>query len=78
MIAAEEIVLAAYGERADCIFDPVVVNVISAVMHIATQAWEKSVGVDQGSSHSGFLGEASGHGVHPFLELLSYDVKLNS
>ena len=76
MITTEEIVLATDGERADCIFDPVVVDVISAVKHIATQAWEKSVGVDQSSSHSGFRGEASGHGVHPVLELLDYLVGL--
>ena len=32
--------------------------------------WKKSIGIDQSSAHSGFWSEASGHGVHPVLELL--------
>ena len=65
MVAAEEVVLSSDGERADCILDSVVVDVISAVKDITAQAWEKSIGVDQSLSHSGFRSEASGHGVHP-------------
>ena len=59
VVAAEEVVLSSDGERADCILDSVVVNVISAVKDITAQAWEKSVRVDQSSAHSGFRSEAS-------------------
>lgn len=58
VIAAEEVVLATYSEREDCILDSVVVYVISAVKHLAAQTWKKSIGIDLSSSHSGFGCEA--------------------
>ena len=76
MVSAEEVVLSSDGERSDRILDSVVVDVISAIKDITAQAWEKSIGVDQSLSHSGFWSEASGHGVHPVLELLYYFVGL--
>ena len=76
MVSAEEVVLSSDGERSDRILDSVVVDVISAVKDITAKAWEKSIGIDQSSAHSGFRSEASGHGVHPVLELLDYLVGL--
>ena len=50
MVAAEEVVLSSDGERADCILDSVVVDVVSAFKDIAAQTREKRVCVDQGLS----------------------------
>ena len=47
MIAGEQEVLAAQGQRTDCVLDAVVVNVVPAIQYIAAEAREKRIGVDQ-------------------------------
>ena len=76
MVSAEEVVLSSDGNRTDCIFHTVVVDVVSTVKDIAAQSRKECVCIDQGLPHPGFRGEGSGHGVHPVLELLDYLVGL--
>lgn len=45
MVAAEEIVLPAYGQQTDCILLSVVVDVISAVKDIVAKSWEQGVSI---------------------------------
>lgn len=69
VVAAEEVVLSAQGQRPDGILHAVVVDVVSAVKDIAAQSRKEGVCVNQGPSHSGPGSEATGNGVHPFLNV---------
>lgn len=50
VVAGEEIVLAAKGQRPDGVLDAVVVDVVPPVEDVATQARKQRVRVDQASS----------------------------
>ena len=69
VVAAEEVVLSAQGQRPDGILHAVVVDVVSAVKDIAAQSRKEGVCVNQGHSYSGPGSEAAGNGVHPFLKV---------
>ena len=47
MVSAEEIVLSSDGNRTDCIFHTVVVDVVSTVKDIAAQSRKECVCIDQ-------------------------------
>ena len=76
VVAGEEIVLAAKGQRPDGVLDAVVVDVVPPVENIATQARKQRVRVDQGLAHPGLRLELVRDGIHPLLELLDEGIRL--
>ncbi len=77
VVAGEEIVLAAKGQRPDGVLDAVVVDVVPPVENIAAQARKQRVRVDQGLAHPGLRLELVRDGIHPLLELLDDGIGLS-
>ena len=69
MIAGEEIVLAAQGQRPDGILNAVVIDMITAIQHVSAQPGKESIGIDQRLAHPGFGFEQASDSVHPLFEL---------
>ena len=75
VIAGEEEVLSPQSQGPDGILDAVVVNAVSAVQHIATEAWQKGKGIDKGSGHLCLGNDNTGSRIHPPLEVLDDGVR---
>lgn len=53
MIAGEQEVLAAQGQRSDCVLDAIVINVVPSIQDIAAKTRKKRTCVDQSPAHPG-------------------------